>query len=129
MKDIMFRAWDNENHRYFEPTYEGYAGRIEELLLMPCGEYVIRTMKSIEHESVLDGRFDLEEFTGLHDQNGKAIYEGDIVFDTATKNIRTVIFSPPSFILRSDEGFLFWNYFADDLIIVGNIHGKEGITK
>ena len=71
MKEIKFRAWDNENKEMlkvqeldFEDTF--YGGRL-----------AIRTDQYNDY-------FDLEDmilmqFTELKDKNGKEIYEGDIL--------------------------------------------------
>lgn len=71
MREIKFRVWDTENKEIlrvqeldFEDTF--YGGRLS-----------IRTEQYNDY-------FDIEEmplmqYTGLHDKNGKEIWEGDIV--------------------------------------------------
>ena len=70
-REINFRIWDTENKEMlkvqelnFEPTFYG-------------GKMTIRPYQYSDY-------FDTEEmilmqYTGLHDKNGKEIYEGDIV--------------------------------------------------
>ena len=65
MREIKFRAWDGEKY-----NYDGF-------VIYPNGE--------IEYP---EGGWDLtgyisnellEQYTGLHDKNGKEIYEGDVL--------------------------------------------------
>lgn len=70
-REIKFRVWDKENKEIlrvqeldFEPTFYG-------------GRMAIRTEQYNDYfntEEML-----LMQYTGLHDKNGKEIYEGDIV--------------------------------------------------
>lgn len=70
-REIKFRAWDKENKEIlrvqeldFEPTFYG-------------GRMAIRTEQYNDYfntEEML-----LMQYTGLHDKNGKEIYENDIV--------------------------------------------------
>ena len=60
MREIKFRAWDGE--KYISPDYitrDGVAHWKED---------------SIPTRSTI-----IEQFTGLHDKNGKEIYEGDLM--------------------------------------------------
>lgn len=71
MREIKFRIWDVENKEMlnvqeldFEPTF--YGGRI-----------AIRPDQYNDYFDTED--MILMQYTGLHDKNGKEIYEGDIV--------------------------------------------------
>lgn len=66
MREIKFRAYDTEHHymTYNPRTEINFAGQIH---LHRGWEYPETTC------------YILMQFTGLHDKNGKEIYEGDIV--------------------------------------------------
>lgn len=67
MRDIKFRVWDTNNKEMLE---------LEELNY-EYGEPAIRTTMYNDYFGPSDMM--LMQFTGLKDQNGKEIYEGDIV--------------------------------------------------
>ena len=78
-REIKFRVWDVENKEMlevqeldFEPTF--YGGRI-----------AIRPDQYSDYFDPED--MILMQYTGLHDKNGKEIYEGDIVRITGSKEI------------------------------------------
>ncbi|GAO99851.1 YopX family protein [Fructobacillus ficulneus] len=77
MREIKFRAWNIEFEKYIgsaEYVIDPYNGEVGEL----SGYEIL----AVDHNAVL------EQFTGLHDKNGKGIYEGDIV------KLHVVILSP-----------------------------------
>ena len=63
---FKFRAWDKDNKKYIYDVQEclGYSGN-------ECDRCFGNILDSLQYE--------VEQCTGLRDENGKLIYEGDIV--------------------------------------------------
>ena len=117
MREIKFRIWDTENKEMlkvqeldFEPTF--YGGRI-----------AIRPDQYNDYFDTED--MILMQYTGLHDKNGKEIYEGDILKFIQWNDIYLVKYIGTAFYLcrKGNNGFnkiTTWNN-AEKSEIIGNI--------
>jgi len=68
MREIKFRAWDNQKNRW----YSEWENPNRSEWTPDDGHRELSITSS-------DGAITIEQFTGLRDKNGKEIYEGDIV--------------------------------------------------
>ena len=67
MREIKFRVWDKKNNKMFDDITGEFINEIETT--------VNQTLDFVKRS----GMVEVMQFTGLHDKNGKEIYEGDIV--------------------------------------------------
>ena len=138
MRDIKFRVWDTENKEMlkvqeldFEDTF--YGGRLS-----------IRTDKYNDYFDMED--MILMQYTGLKDENGKEIYEGDIIefsYDMFVGNFNTfiakgkVVFEEGAFYVEvfenerttKDEAYLLYSINLDTIEVIGNIYDNKNLLK
>lgn len=114
MREIKFRAWDNEN---------GGMVLWEQLVKRQC---FADFMQAKEDDPVVS----LMQFTGMKDKTGKEVYEGDIIVcghDTGKSYNRYVIeFSDSAHAYLARQvgctSHIGSGYWGNTMLVIGNIH-------
>ena len=125
MRQIKFRVWSTQEKKYVDWT--------DDLFISCSGKIFENDYEANEDGTPIEcmNGFDVEQFTGLHDKNGKEIYEGDIVH-----NISDVLLWDYSGIVKYDThkecGYFIYlntgkwslqnNSTKCELYVIGNIH-------
>lgn len=114
-REIKFRAWDESQN------YMAYQGTSD-----------LESIQSFMHHF---GDKTLMQFTGLHDKNGKEIYEGDVL-NFGNNNHVEVKFENGAFTVFSEP--LGWDFDSEDIPIltdfkyceiIGNIFENADLVK
>ena len=117
MREIKFRIWDIDERKFV----------VNKTDRLGCGDTkkCMSERVDFENNSVeisADERYIFSEYTGLKDENGKEIYEGDILFESFREEYLKVAFKNWSFRAECDEYSLKLEDFADIFEVVGNIY-------
>ncbi|AUM66340.1 hypothetical protein C0R09_18455 [Brevibacillus laterosporus] len=126
MREKKFQAWLTEEKRMLKwrefnlDIEDGYGGVIDYTQPKPKGN-ICDTATSY---------FLLRQYTGLHDKNGKEIYEGDIVLGRSEPATGTVEFSRGSIIVDwhgpDIDDLRDYNEFLE---VIGNIYENPELTE
>ena len=119
-REIKFRAWDSEFGRWILPDD-----------IQVCGDGTIYGDRRGEDpdsdviDTIQPPKLILEQYTGLHDKNGREIYEGDIikgyfgsvVVEYVEEDAGVYPFSRPAY-----GGYEYECENADVSEVLGNVH-------
>lgn len=102
---FKFRVFDDISNKY-----------VNKGVLLRCGDLAIPTMKNDYDINPVDGRYSIEQCTGLKDKKGKLIYENDIVTDG--KEIGRIYWYKTGWAVT----MFLWQHDPSELEVIGNIH-------
>jgi uncharacterized phage protein (TIGR01671 family) len=121
-REIKFRAWDTSDKIWLDMGLNFL--RLDGEGLRDANGWVWN----------VPGRVVLEQFTGLHDKNGKEIYEGDIT--KRGNHLGLIVFHNGGFCILSEKFFGGKAYIKGiisrvkfGLVIIGNIHENPELLK
>ena len=143
-RTIKFRAWDKEYEKmtYFdEEDYEYKPPLVFRLDQVFKKDDNYDDYEDFEYNDITD-KVEIMQYTGLHDENGKEIYEGDIIefsYDMFVGNFDTfvakgkVVFEEGAFYVeafeneRTTEGeaYLLYSINLDTIEVIGNIYENK----
>jgi uncharacterized phage protein (TIGR01671 family) len=122
MRPIKFRAWDTSDRIWLDAS---------------------NNRLTLDGSSLLDangwpwaipGRVIIEQFTGLHDKNGREIYEGDVLQldETYPKRLKAVVvFVDGAFKFEWQDNKVtrYSPTGLEDFYVIGNVHENPELMK
>lgn len=135
MREIKFRAWDTRNKEMLEVTDIAWElndhgiGAVQDVsVFMPYEFGPIR-------RNIVKW-FELMQFTGLHDKNGKEIYEGDIIHEYVEADVDGKVevatdekFAVEWYCQDLDCGWTLFPVSCDGYEVIGNIYENTELLK
>lgn len=142
MRDIKFRAWDNENEYMITSLQGVYTALRNRMNITKQDDGYYNNGDLLKPNK---GKYTLMQYTGLHDKNGKEIYEGDIVRQVSYKysndeyghkgfyeNISKVLYKGRAFQYEwiRTNGIEMPKDFKESFIeVIGNIYDNPGLLE
>lgn len=120
LREIEFRAWDKEEKRYWFDCQNVYDSSNAPCCCSAFGHFLSVKMQDEDYFDTEENRFNVEQYTGLRDKNGKKIFEGDKV-RTWNGNKGFISYNNGSWCIGKKQREI-ETYEYKNIEILGNIH-------
>ena len=121
MREIKFRVWDKERKLMVGTDYPDNWGCDYTTYFEDCVKIDLTGIEDLNK----DAWFDVMQFTGLEDKNGKPIYEGDIVKNHGCYCLYLIVWKGTGLWFQqqnSNKQLFNWNCTNGSFEVLGNIH-------
>lgn len=125
-REIKFRA--RALHRKIWVYGHYYKDKGEHIIVSECNSWIYPDNEKFYPHTKIDVNT-LGQYTGLKDDKGKEIYEGDIVLDTYTKQLLTVVFRDGEWRIENEDYDEALYDAGIEKKVVGNIYEEIGKVK
>ena len=120
-RPIKFRVWLESLKSYHEHLGD------TDFMIAPNGELHLINADGGEKYT---GDYTIEQFTGLHDKNGKEIYEGDVITFNDSRLTNIVEYREGQYMAKQSGTFgsyigLGYCDWKKNVVIIGNIHEQS----
>ena len=133
-REIKFRAWHIKEQKMCEVDLLRPGDGAFLFSVIPDEPYIEEGINSWIYPPD-DGRycifdeFELMQFTGLRDKNGKEIYEGDIIRINLNGFLGTIEFEDGCFMIKRHKINEFCLIMEESLTVIGNIYENLELLK
>lgn len=127
MREILFRGkrTDNGEWVYGVPTKDNHGEMVMVESTFECEEYNCRGANCLYVDENT-----VEQYTGLTDNNGTKIFEGDIILLKGDEEPYQVAFNECCFQAYSHNVcYVMDNFYDHDIEVIGNIHDNPELLK
>jgi uncharacterized phage protein (TIGR01671 family) len=134
MKNIKFRAWDDE----LKVMHYGIGVTSLSVLIFEDVGNKMKVPQIIAEIGIERDEIYVMQYTGLHDKNGKEIYEGDIIsWKHGRSEVKWVerksseTYGHGDYGVSSTVGFVFDGYYGqpEESEVIGNIYENPELLK
>ena len=129
MRPIKFRVWDRlQSKMYYDAELTIKNSKIIAVAFQDGHAHLSASLDLLKMPDKTE-RFIPSQFTGLHDKNGKEIYEDDIVLTDERGWKAQVVYGNGYFMCEDLKGGFSAYCNWDKFIVIGNVHNNPKLLE